>query len=59
MSKWEVPVRSRDAKRGNECPANSPLGWHCTLPAGHPGNHVGTTGDYEALYQWPPDKDES
>jgi hypothetical protein len=35
------------------CPARSPGGWYCCLPANHHMNHVGTTADYGTLYQWP------
>ena len=34
------------------CPARSRGGWHCCLPLGHDGNHIGTTEHYGSLYQW-------
>jgi hypothetical protein len=55
------PVKSATAEPGitnpgnaAKCPARSPSGaWYCCLPPGHHMNHIGTTGDYELLYQWP------
>ena len=45
-----IEVGVRQTEPG--CDARSPGGWFCTLPAGHDGNHIGTTQDFGLLYQW-------
>jgi hypothetical protein len=43
------------AEHENACPARSPGGWHCCIPIGHDGNHIGVTEDFGTLYQWAPE----
>ena len=50
MSETEPGITAPE--KGNECPGRSPGGWHCCLPAGHEGNHIGTTQDFGTLHQW-------